>query len=167
MYTRASALRGQAPIPRAIKGATRKRGAVRSPSPNARRGERCRRRGGAHIRTQRIHATRKHGARTGTHSRRKHVARNATRTDGAQHVTKRRQRGQIRVLWSKSINDATARLSCKIGALQAAKRRKGATRARATRKGGATRCQRGRGWSPQRKAKKYLKMIDGGGAKVI
>lgn len=26
---------------------------------------------------------------------------------------------------------------------------------------------RGRGWSPQRKAKKYLKMIDGGGVKVV
>lgn len=26
---------------------------------------------------------------------------------------------------------------------------------------------RGRGWSPQRKMKKYLKMIDGGGAKMV
>ena len=57
------------------------------------------------------------------------------RTDETQHVTKRRQRGQIRVLWSKSINDATARLSCKIGALQAAKRASGATHTHTRAKG--------------------------------
>ena len=97
-------------------------------------------RGGAHIRTQ--HAS----ASTAQHARRKHVA----RTDEAQHVTKPPQRGQIRVLWSKSINDATARLSCKIEALQAAKRRKGATRAHAQR-------AKGRG-----KPSKGRKMYDGG-----
>ena len=80
---------------------------------------------------QRIHAR---NARTSA-STAQHVTRNATRTDGAQHVTKPPQRGQIRAIWSKSINDATARLSSKIEALQAAKRASGATRARATRKG--------------------------------
>lgn len=75
---------------------------------------------------------RKRNAQARTHgARRKHVA----RTDDAQHVTKPPQRGQIRVLWSKSINDATARLSCKIEALQAAKGQAGQHAHASTRKG--------------------------------
>ena len=66
------------------------------------------------------------------------------RTGTAQHAAKPPTRGQIRAIWSKSINDATARLSFKIRALQAAKRRKGATRAREHAQRGAARRQRGR-----------------------
>ena len=66
-------------------------------------------------------ATHTHKHALTAQARRKHVA----RTDKAQHVTKPPQRGQIRVLWSKSINDATAALPLKIGALQAAKRQAG------------------------------------------
>lgn len=91
----------------------------------------------------RIHASaRKHATRTDGHgrARRKHVA----RTDKAQHVTKPPTRGQIRVLWSKSINDATARPSLKIEALQAAKRASGATRAHAQRAKGRGKPSKGR-----------------------
>ena len=151
------------------------------------------------------------------------------RTDEAQHVTKRRAGGQIRVLWSMSIKLSTARQPLKIRALHAAKRRKRATRAHKHAQRGATSTRkarqdvkgaqdvrrgdgspltryqtaakgaksdgggevdkwrgksqkaflraftaargahrlRGRGWSPQRKMKKYLKTIDGGGVTVI
>lgn len=90
--------------------------------------------------------TRKRNAYThATHAQaRTHGAtRNATRTDGAQHVTKPPTRGQIRVLWSKSINDATAALPLKIGALQAAKRASGATRAHTRAKGARRQPQKG------------------------
>lgn len=62
----------------------------------------------------------------------------------AQHVTKRRARGQIRVLWSKSINDATARLSSKIEALQAARRQTGQRAHAYTRKGARRDIEKGR-----------------------
>lgn len=101
-------------------------------------------RGGAHIRARNASTrkrTHKHAStqRTSasTHSRRtaQRATRTATRADKAQHVTKPPQRGQIRALWSKSINDATARLSCKIRALQAAKRQAGQHARTSTRKG--------------------------------
>ena len=85
------------------------------------------------------HASARNAHHATQHARRKHVA----RTDGAQHVTKPPQRGQIRVLWSKSINDATARLSLKIRALHAAKRRKG-QHAHAIRAKGRSKAQKGR-----------------------
>ena len=110
---------------RAAKKAVHARGGARIYASTRARNTPTRR--ATHTHTQRIHA---HKHTLTAQARRKHVA----RTDGAQHVTKRRGRGQIRVLWSKSINDATAALPLKIRALQAAKRRKGATRTRNTRK---------------------------------
>ena len=113
---------------------------------------------------------RKRNAQARTHgARRKHVA----RTDDAQHVTRPPQRGQIRVLWSKSINDATARLSLKIGALHAAKRRKGATRAHAQRAKGRGKPSKGRkmydggdGSPLTRRQTAYKGAKNGGGGKV-
>lgn len=102
-------------------------------------------RGGAHIRARNAQAR---NARRATHThkhaltaqaRRKHVA----RTDKAQHVAKPPTRGQIRVLCSKSINDATARPPLKIRALQAAKRQTG-QHARATRAKGRQAAEKAR-----------------------
>ena len=92
------------------------------------------------------HATRTQ--RASTSARRKHVA----RTDGAQHVTKPPQRGQIRVLWSKSVNVSTARQPLKIGALQAAKRQAG-QRAHAQRAKGARQAAEKRAAKRQRGAR--------------